>query len=46
MSRATHTDPAALVAACVIAASASWALEGASPSLLLEAAAGEAREAA
>jgi ADP-ribosyl-[dinitrogen reductase] hydrolase len=46
MSRATHTDPAALVAACVIAACASWALEGASPSLLLAAAADEAREAA
>jgi ADP-ribosylglycohydrolase/tetratricopeptide (TPR) repeat protein len=46
MSRATHTDPAALVAACVIAACASWVLEGASPSLLLEAAAEEAREAA
>jgi ADP-ribosylglycohydrolase len=46
MSRATHADPAALVAACVIAACASWALEGASPSLLLEAAAEEAREAA
>jgi ADP-ribosyl-[dinitrogen reductase] hydrolase len=46
MSRATHTDPAALVAACVIAACASWALEGASPSMLLEAAAEEAREAA
>jgi ADP-ribosylglycohydrolase/tetratricopeptide (TPR) repeat protein len=46
MSRVTHTDPSALVAACVIAACASWALEGASPSLLLEAAAEEAREAA
>lgn len=46
MSRATHTDPAALVAACVIAACASWALEGASPSMLLEAAIEEAREAA
>ena len=46
MSRATHADPAALVAACVIAACASWALEGASPSMLLEAAAEEAREAA
>ena len=46
MSRATHPDPAALVAACVIATCASWALEGASPSLLLEAAAEEAREAA
>ena len=46
MSRATHADPAALVAACVIAACASWALEGASPSMLLEAAIEEAREAA
>jgi ADP-ribosylglycohydrolase len=46
MSRVTHTDPAALVAACVIAACASWALEGASPSRLLAAAAQEAREAA
>ena len=46
MSRATHADPAALVAACVIAACASWALEGASPSLLLAVAAEEAREAA
>jgi ADP-ribosylglycohydrolase len=46
MSRATHADPAALVAACVIAACASWALEGASPSMVLEAAAEEAREAA
>ena len=46
MSRATHADPVALVAACVIAACASWALEGASPSMLLEAAAEEARQAA
>jgi ADP-ribosylglycohydrolase len=46
MSRATHTDPAALVAACVIAACASWALEGASPAMLLEAAIEEARQAA
>jgi len=46
MSRATHTDPAALVAACVMAACASWALEGASPPMLLEAAAEEARQAA
>ena len=46
MSRATHPDSAALVAACVIATCASWALEGASPSMLLEAATGEAREAA
>jgi ADP-ribosylglycohydrolase len=46
MSRATHADPAALVAACVIATCASWALENASPSMLLEAATEEAREAA
>jgi ADP-ribosylglycohydrolase len=46
MSRATHADPAALVAACVIATCASWALENASPSMLLEAAAEEARQAA
>ncbi|HEX6527872.1 MAG TPA: ADP-ribosylglycohydrolase family protein [Streptosporangiaceae bacterium] len=45
MSRATHADPPALVAACVIAACASWTLECASPSLLL-AVALEAREAA
>jgi ADP-ribosylglycohydrolase len=45
MSRATHADPTALVAACVIAACASWALEGASPHLLLAVAAGEACEA-
>jgi ADP-ribosylglycohydrolase len=46
MSRATHADPAALVAACVMAACASWALEGASSPMLLEAAVEEAREAA
>jgi len=46
MSQTTHADPAALVAACVIAACASWALEGASPSLLLTVAVEEAREAA
>jgi ADP-ribosylglycohydrolase len=46
MSRATHADPAALVAACVIVACASWALENASPSMLLSAAAEEARKAA
>ena len=46
MSRATHAGPAALVAACMMAACASWTLEGASPSILLEAAAEEAREAA
>jgi ADP-ribosylglycohydrolase len=42
ISRATHAAPAALVAACVIAACASWALEGADPALLLEVAADEA----
>ena len=46
MSQATHADPAALVAACVIATCASWALENASPSMLLTVAAEEAREAA
>lgn len=46
MSRATHAHPAAVVAACVIAACASWALEGASSSMLLEAAAEEGRQAA
>jgi len=46
MSQATHADAAAVVAACVIAACASWALEGASPALLLKIAADEAREAA
>jgi len=46
MSRATHADAAAVVAACVIAACASWALEGATPALLARVAAEEAREAA
>ena len=46
MSRATHSDPAALVAACVMATCASWALEGVSSSMLLQAAAEEARQAA
>ena len=46
MSRVTHADPPALVAACVIAVGASWALEGASPSMLLAVAVEEAREAA
>src|SRR6266496_5257224 len=46
MSLGTHPDPAALVAACVMATCASWALENASPSMLLAAAAEEAREAA
>jgi ADP-ribosyl-[dinitrogen reductase] hydrolase len=46
MSRATHADASALVAACVIAACGSWALEGARPAMLLEAATEEAGEAA
>jgi ADP-ribosyl-[dinitrogen reductase] hydrolase len=46
MSRATHADASAVVAACVIAACASWALEDATPALLLRVAAEEAREAA
>jgi ADP-ribosyl-[dinitrogen reductase] hydrolase len=46
MSRATHPDPSAQVAACVIAACASWALEGAQPQLLIDIAVEEAREAA
>ena len=46
ISRATHAAPAAVVAACVIATCASWALEGADPTLLLKVAADEAREAA
>ena len=46
ISRATHADPAALVAACVIATCASCALENASPSMLLKAAIEEARQAA
>jgi ADP-ribosylglycohydrolase/tetratricopeptide (TPR) repeat protein len=46
MSRATHPDPTAQVAACVIAACASWALEGAQPGLLLQVAIEEAVEAA
>jgi ADP-ribosylglycohydrolase/tetratricopeptide (TPR) repeat protein len=46
MSQATHTAPAALVAACVVAACASWALEGADADLLLAVATDEAREAA
>ncbi len=36
LTRATHVDPEALSAACVIAACASWALEGASSQLLLD----------
>jgi ADP-ribosyl-[dinitrogen reductase] hydrolase len=35
LSRVTHPDPDALVAACVVAVCASWALEGASGQLLL-----------
>jgi ADP-ribosylglycohydrolase len=46
MSRATHADASAVVAACVIATCASWALEGASPTLLLRVAVEEAGEAA
>jgi ADP-ribosyl-[dinitrogen reductase] hydrolase len=46
MSRATHADPSAHVAACVMAACASWAVEGAGPRLLLEVAIEEARDAA
>jgi ADP-ribosylglycohydrolase len=46
MSRATHADASAVVAACMIAACASWALEGVSPALLLRVAVEEAGEAA
>jgi len=46
MSRATHAAPAAVVAACVIATCASWALEGADPALALAVGIVEAREAA
>src|SRR5262249_38940013 len=46
LSQATHAHPAALVAACVIAACASWALEGADPDLLVEISVEEARDAA
>lgn len=46
LSRATHTQPSALAAACVVAACASSALENADPGLLLEVAAAEARDAA
>ena len=45
ISRATHAAPASLVAACVVAACASWSLEGADPALLLEVAVDEARAA-
>ncbi|WP_158566732.1 ADP-ribosylglycohydrolase family protein [Actinomadura craniellae] len=46
MTRATHPDPDAACAAGVVAACASWALEGASPRLLLEVAVEEERAAA
>jgi ADP-ribosylglycohydrolase len=46
ISRATHADPSAQVAACVIAACGSWALEGATPRLLIDIAVEEAGEAA
>jgi ADP-ribosylglycohydrolase/tetratricopeptide (TPR) repeat protein len=46
MSRATHPDPRAQVAACVIAACAAWSLEGASPRLLLDVAVEEEAAAA
>ncbi|MGH3940849.1 MAG: ADP-ribosylglycohydrolase family protein [Pseudonocardiaceae bacterium] len=36
LTRATHPAPDALVAACLVAACASWALEGASGELLLD----------
>jgi ADP-ribosyl-[dinitrogen reductase] hydrolase len=45
LSRATHPDPDALVAACVVAACASWALEGASGALLLTVAIDEEAQA-
>jgi ADP-ribosyl-[dinitrogen reductase] hydrolase len=45
ISRATHAAPAALVAACVIATCASWVIEGADATLLLEVAIDEARDA-
>ncbi|MGW5263666.1 ADP-ribosylglycohydrolase family protein [Microbispora sp. NPDC004025] len=43
LSVATHRAPAAVAAACVIAAMASYAVEGAGPADLLDAAAAEAR---
>ncbi|WP_182904738.1 ADP-ribosylglycohydrolase family protein [Microbispora sp. H13382] len=43
LSAATHRAPAAVAAACVIAAMASYAVEGAGPADLLDAAAAEAR---
>lgn len=45
LSRATHRGPEALVAACVIAECGAWAVEGASPGLLLEIAAEAAARA-
>ncbi|MGH3931184.1 MAG: ADP-ribosylglycohydrolase family protein, partial [Pseudonocardiaceae bacterium] len=45
LTQATHTAPDALVAACVVAACASWALEGASGELLLNIAIEEENQA-
>jgi ADP-ribosyl-[dinitrogen reductase] hydrolase len=45
LSRVTHPDPDALVAACVVAACASWALEGVSGELLLNVAIDEEAQA-
>ncbi|MGH4021323.1 MAG: ADP-ribosylglycohydrolase family protein [Pseudonocardiaceae bacterium] len=45
MARATHPDPDAQCAACVVAACGSWALEGAGPGVLLEIAIEEATQA-
>jgi ADP-ribosylglycohydrolase/tetratricopeptide (TPR) repeat protein len=42
LTRMTHTGRDALTAACVMAACASWAIEGAPPSLLVQIAADEA----
>jgi ADP-ribosylglycohydrolase/tetratricopeptide (TPR) repeat protein len=46
VSRATHPDASAQVAACVVAACASWALEGASAAVILDVAIEEAEQAA
>ena len=46
LSRATHPGPEAQCAACVVSACASWSLEGASTSLLLDIAIEEAATAA
>ncbi len=46
LSRVTHRDPEALVSACVVAACASWAVEGAEAALLGEIAAETAQRAA